>query len=106
MQRQSVGKILNYPDSNFRLQQSCSKLAASLTRQECKLETSYCKRRSQHASNLQQACCVKLIANCSKNRVCRRTSVALATQTAGLRLPKTDYAGISCIYTFYFKLSS
>ncbi|GBM28560.1 hypothetical protein AVEN_265016-1 [Araneus ventricosus] len=49
------------PESNFSLQQRFSdlaleicKLAASLTRQECKIETSYCKRRSHYASNLQQ----------------------------------------------------
>ncbi|GBN44754.1 hypothetical protein AVEN_146911-1 [Araneus ventricosus] len=95
----------------------CSKVAASLTRQESKLETSYCKRRSHHASNLQKACCVKLIANYSKNRVRRRTSdskpanplpkpAALATEPAGPRLRQTDCANTSRIYTFYFKLSS
>ncbi|GBM55342.1 hypothetical protein AVEN_252707-1 [Araneus ventricosus] len=35
-------EFCDFPDSNFSLQQSC-KLAASLARQECKLETSYCK---------------------------------------------------------------
>ncbi|GBL98159.1 hypothetical protein AVEN_268251-1 [Araneus ventricosus] len=66
--------------SNFSLQQ-CShlalkicKLAASLTRQECKLETSYCIRVSHYASNLQQACYVTLIANYSKNKELRQTS--------------------------------
>ncbi|GBN38487.1 hypothetical protein AVEN_161565-1 [Araneus ventricosus] len=39
--------------SNLALQ--ICQLAASLTRQEGKLETSYCKRVSHHASNLQQA---------------------------------------------------
>ncbi|GBN42030.1 hypothetical protein AVEN_192525-1 [Araneus ventricosus] len=69
------------PDSNFSLQQSCSnlaqqnyKLAASLIRLECKLETSYCKRVSHHKSNLLQACCVKVITNYSKNKVRRQTS--------------------------------
>ncbi|GBL84236.1 hypothetical protein AVEN_118631-1 [Araneus ventricosus] len=64
------------PDSNFSLQQSyrnlalqICKLAARLTRQECKLETSESKRDSHHALNLSQACRVKLIANYSKNRV-------------------------------------
>ncbi|GBM53522.1 hypothetical protein AVEN_129519-1 [Araneus ventricosus] len=68
--------IQNHPDSNFSLQQSCSnfalqicKLAARLTWQECKLETSERKRDSHHASNLSQACGVKLIANYSKNRL-------------------------------------
>ncbi|GBO42205.1 hypothetical protein AVEN_221874-1 [Araneus ventricosus] len=102
------------------MEQSCSnlalqiyKLAANLTPQECKFDTSYCKRRSHHASNLQQACCVKLIGNCSKNRVRRRTPdnplpkpITLATQQAGPRFPKTEYVNISCIYTSYFKLSS
>ncbi|GBM72779.1 hypothetical protein AVEN_201557-1 [Araneus ventricosus] len=32
--------------------------------------------------------------------------VALVTPPAGLRLPTADYANISCIYTFYFKLFS
>ncbi|GBM12871.1 hypothetical protein AVEN_114955-1 [Araneus ventricosus] len=49
----------------------CSKVAVillcksttNLTRQECKLETSYHKRVSHRASNLSQACRVKLIAN-------------------------------------------
>ncbi|GBN03991.1 hypothetical protein AVEN_177853-1 [Araneus ventricosus] len=51
----------------------CIKLAASLhcksarlTRQECKLETSLQKRRSHHATNLQQVCHVKLISNIAK----------------------------------------
>ncbi|GBL80858.1 hypothetical protein AVEN_26281-1 [Araneus ventricosus] len=78
--------------SNLALQ--ICKLAASLTRQECKLETNYCKRRSHNASNLQLSCYVKLIANYSRNRVRRQISdshpdnplpkpVALATQAAG-----------------------
>ncbi|GBM09780.1 hypothetical protein AVEN_160552-1, partial [Araneus ventricosus] len=37
-----------------------------LTRQECELETSLQKRRSHHATNLQQACHVKLIASIAK----------------------------------------
>ncbi|GBM30259.1 hypothetical protein AVEN_26166-1 [Araneus ventricosus] len=87
---------------NFSLQQSCrnlglqiSKLAASLTLQESKLETSHCKRVSNHTSNLQQACRVKLIANYSINKVRRHTvdsssrqptswPFALVTQPAGL----------------------
>ncbi|GBO19337.1 hypothetical protein AVEN_129100-1 [Araneus ventricosus] len=51
----------------------CSKVAASLhcksarlTRQECKLAASYRKLRSHQATNLQQACHVKLIANIAK----------------------------------------
>ncbi|GBN88570.1 hypothetical protein AVEN_142634-1 [Araneus ventricosus] len=63
-----------FPDSNFSLQQRCSnlalqicKLATNLTRQKCKLEKSYRKRVSHHASNLSPACLVKLIANYSKN---------------------------------------
>ncbi|GBM61119.1 hypothetical protein AVEN_152260-1 [Araneus ventricosus] len=50
------------PDSNFSLKQSCNnlafqicKLAAGLTWQKCKLETSYCKQVSYHPSNLPQA---------------------------------------------------
>ncbi|GBN43282.1 hypothetical protein AVEN_230605-1 [Araneus ventricosus] len=45
--------------------QSC-KLATNLT-QECKLEASL-KQVSHHKSKLSKACCVKLIANYSKNR--------------------------------------
>ncbi|GBM62267.1 hypothetical protein AVEN_44059-1 [Araneus ventricosus] len=70
------------PNSNFSLQQSYSifalqicQLAASLTRQECKLETSSSKRASHHASNLSQASRVKLIANDSKNRVRRQPRI-------------------------------
>ncbi|GBM27542.1 hypothetical protein AVEN_257854-1 [Araneus ventricosus] len=88
-----------FPDSNFSLHQSCSnlalqicsnlalqicKLATNLTRQECKLETSYRKRVSHHASNLSQACRVKLIANYSKNRVRRQPRI----RTRDIPFPK------------------
>ncbi|GBM86633.1 hypothetical protein AVEN_71834-1 [Araneus ventricosus] len=71
----------------------CSKVAAILlcksatylTRQECKLETSLHKRISHHESNLSQACGVKLIANCSKNRV--RTQPR--TRTRVIAFPKS-----------------
>ncbi|GBM98205.1 hypothetical protein AVEN_268135-1 [Araneus ventricosus] len=43
------------------------KLAGRLTRQECKLEISLQKRRSHHATNLQQACHVKP-RPCSKSK--------------------------------------
>ncbi|GBN59226.1 hypothetical protein AVEN_112530-1 [Araneus ventricosus] len=97
------------PDSNFR---------ESLTWQECKLETSYCKRLSHHALNLQQACCIKHIANYSKIKVRRDEPqiqtpnnplpkpVAVTTKSAGTQLRKKDCADRSCIYMFYFKLSS
>ncbi|GBO18642.1 hypothetical protein AVEN_207932-1 [Araneus ventricosus] len=76
------------------------KLAASLARQESKLETSYCKRVSHHASNLQQACCDKHIANYSKKYADEPQTrnpdnplpkpVVYTTQPEGLRLRKTD----------------
>ncbi|GBN21921.1 hypothetical protein AVEN_42431-1 [Araneus ventricosus] len=79
------------PDSNFGLQQSCSnlalqicKLAASLTRQVCKLETSERKRDSHQASNLSQVCGVKLFVNYSKNRVLTQPRI----RTRDLPLPK------------------
>ncbi|GBL79320.1 hypothetical protein AVEN_92526-1 [Araneus ventricosus] len=86
--------------SNLALQ--IYKVAASLTRKECKLETSYCKRVSHHASNLQQAFCVKHIVNYSKKYADEpqiRTPdnplpkpVVFTTQPEGLRLRKTDCA--------------
>ncbi|GBL90620.1 hypothetical protein AVEN_219295-1 [Araneus ventricosus] len=89
----SAVKDILIPDSNFNLQQSCSnlalqicKLATNLTRQECKLETSYCKRVSHHKSNLPQACCVKLIANYSKNKVRSQPRI----RTRDVSFPKTD----------------
>ncbi|GBM74049.1 hypothetical protein AVEN_101999-1 [Araneus ventricosus] len=60
------------------------KSATNLTRQECKLEASLCKRQSHHASNLSQACGVKLIANYSKNTA--RTHPRIRTRA--LPLPK------------------
>ncbi|GBN93656.1 hypothetical protein AVEN_29577-1 [Araneus ventricosus] len=63
----------------------CSKLAlqicklARLTRQECKLETSLQKRQSHHATNLQQACHVKLIANIAKTEYRKKLGLELAT---------------------------
>ncbi|GBN45708.1 hypothetical protein AVEN_263531-1 [Araneus ventricosus] len=62
------------PDSNFSLQQSlqaCNNFDTARVKLE-KFETSYCKRQSYHASNLQQTCCVKHIANYSRNRERRR----------------------------------
>ncbi|GBN62484.1 hypothetical protein AVEN_224064-1 [Araneus ventricosus] len=61
-----------------------SKLSINLTWQECKLETSYRKRVSHHASNLSQACRVKLIANYSKNGVQRQPRI----RTPDTSLPK------------------
>ncbi|GBN46343.1 hypothetical protein AVEN_139011-1 [Araneus ventricosus] len=61
------------------------KLPTNLTRQECKLETSLRKRVSHHASNLSQACGVKLIANYSKNRV--RTQPRIRTRDLPLPRP-------------------
>ncbi|GBM79970.1 hypothetical protein AVEN_39598-1 [Araneus ventricosus] len=112
------------PNSKFSLQQSCSnlapqicKLAASLTRQECKHETSYCKRVSHHASNLQQACCVKHIAEYSK----KYADDNLRFESPPNRLLNLSPSPFSqrdfdcgrqialqkdCSYTFYFKLSS
>ncbi|GBM32648.1 hypothetical protein AVEN_89644-1 [Araneus ventricosus] len=76
----------SFPDSNFSLQQTCSKLAlqicklaARLIRQECKLETSLQKRRSHHATNLQQACHDKLIANIAKTEYEKYLGLELAT---------------------------
>ncbi|GBM36172.1 hypothetical protein AVEN_223238-1 [Araneus ventricosus] len=95
--------------SNLALQ--IRKLAASLTRQECKHETSYYKQASYHALNLEQACCVKLIAICSKNRVQKqpqiRTSdislpkpVVVTTRPASLR-EKIECANRSFIYNLF-----
>ncbi|GBL84043.1 hypothetical protein AVEN_100902-1 [Araneus ventricosus] len=84
--------------------QNC-KLATNLTRQECKFETTYCKRVSHHKSNLTQACCVKLIANTqSTNKASIRSRdtthpkpVALTIQPARLREEKIDCANRSRI---------
>ncbi|GBM78891.1 hypothetical protein AVEN_12516-1 [Araneus ventricosus] len=74
------------PDSNFSLHQTCRKLALQicklavrLIRQECKLETSLQKRRSHHATNLQQVCDVKLIANIAKTEYRKNLGIELAT---------------------------
>ncbi|GBM49543.1 hypothetical protein AVEN_108779-1 [Araneus ventricosus] len=73
--RKSFSERSATPDSNFSLNQTCSKLAlqicklaASLTRQECKLETSLKQtcRSDEVTTNLQQASHVKLIANIAK----------------------------------------
>ncbi|GBO15210.1 hypothetical protein AVEN_45745-1 [Araneus ventricosus] len=55
------------------------KSATNLTRQECKLETSYSKRVSHYASNFSQAWRVKLIANYRKNRVRKQPRVRTPT---------------------------
>ncbi|GBN76354.1 hypothetical protein AVEN_172627-1 [Araneus ventricosus] len=60
------------------------KFATRMTRQERTLETSYRKRVSHHASNLSQACHVKLTANYSKNRVRRQPWI----RTLDIPLPK------------------
>ncbi|GBN49980.1 hypothetical protein AVEN_162362-1 [Araneus ventricosus] len=92
----------NFPDSNFSLQQSCSNiapqirtLATNLTRQECKLETSYCTQVSHHKSNFPQACCIKLIANYSKNRVRTQPRIRSGDKTppkpVALNIRQLDY---------------
>ncbi|GBN10416.1 hypothetical protein AVEN_189242-1, partial [Araneus ventricosus] len=90
------------------------KLAASLTRQECKLETSCCNRRSHYASNLQQNCCVNSFQTIAKTEYADEPQIRTPDNplpkpvaiAAGPRLRKTDCANASCIYKFYFKLSS
>ncbi|GBO31235.1 hypothetical protein AVEN_129773-1 [Araneus ventricosus] len=95
--------------------------AASLTWQECKLETTL-KQVIANEEVTTRRTCSKLVASNSLQTIAKteyadepqiRTldnrlpkTVALATQQARPRLRKTDYANISCIYTFYFKLSS
>ncbi|GBM96332.1 hypothetical protein AVEN_182468-1 [Araneus ventricosus] len=110
-------------DNNFSLHQSCSnlalqisKLAASLTRQQCKFETSYWKRVSHHASNLQQACCVKHIVNHSKNYADEpqiRNPENPIPYLSSSPLNQRDFdCGRQTVlqkdrsYTFYFKLHS
>ncbi|GBM02913.1 hypothetical protein AVEN_25871-1 [Araneus ventricosus] len=82
--QREVNQIAILVCSNLALQ--ICKLATNLTRQECKLETSYCKRVSHHKSNLPQACCIKLIANYSKNR--ERTQPQIRTRD--VLFPKPD----------------
>ncbi|GBO29519.1 hypothetical protein AVEN_117848-1 [Araneus ventricosus] len=68
-----------YPDRNFLFAASLHCKSAILTRQEGKLETSLQKRRSHHATNLQQACHVKLIANIGKTEYEKNLGLELAT---------------------------
>ncbi|GBO07123.1 hypothetical protein AVEN_245595-1 [Araneus ventricosus] len=97
LQKRSSVRKTNENWSNFSLQQSCSNLATNLTgqeckletnltRQECKLETSYRKRVSQKASNLSQACRVKLIGNYSKNQI----RIQPRIRTRDISFPKPD----------------
>ncbi|GBM99917.1 hypothetical protein AVEN_190931-1 [Araneus ventricosus] len=106
-------------DSNISLQQSFSnlalqicKLAASLTRQECKLKTSFCKRVSHHDSNLQQVSCVKHIANYSKKYADEPPTTRFLNLSSS-PLSQRDFdcgrhiaLQKDCSYSSYFKLSS
>ncbi|GBN64961.1 hypothetical protein AVEN_169228-1 [Araneus ventricosus] len=81
------------PDSNFGLQQSCSnlalqicKLAARLTRQECKLETSLQHVNASFEVNTLQICHKLFTAKYSRNRV--RTQLRI--RNSDLPLPKPD----------------
>ncbi|GBO28040.1 hypothetical protein AVEN_216302-1 [Araneus ventricosus] len=81
------------PDSNFSLQQICSrlvlqicKLTANLSRQECKCETSLQQVNASFEVTTGRTCSkfaadlhCKLIANYSKNRVRTQTGIELAT---------------------------
>ncbi|GBN89034.1 hypothetical protein AVEN_112373-1 [Araneus ventricosus] len=112
--------LVNDDDIIAKLQQSTlhiCKLAASLTWQKCKLQTSYCKLVGHHASTLQQAFCSNTLQIIAETEYADEPqiripdnqlpkSVALATQPAGPRLRMTDCVNRSCIYTFSFKLSS
>ncbi|GBM98556.1 hypothetical protein AVEN_186093-1 [Araneus ventricosus] len=69
--------------SNLALQ-ICSKFDTVRMQAWNKFEVRCCKQRSHHTSNLQQACCVKLIANYSKNRVQRQPLI----RTPDMPLPK------------------
>ncbi|GBL82428.1 hypothetical protein AVEN_252567-1 [Araneus ventricosus] len=97
------------PDSNFSLQQICSrlplqicKLTANLSRQECKCETSLQQVNASFEVNMGRTCSkfaadlhCKLIANYSKNRVRTQPGIELATSPLGsltsIPLGQLDY---------------
>ncbi|GBM65786.1 hypothetical protein AVEN_129037-1 [Araneus ventricosus] len=102
--------VQDIPNSNFSLQQFFHSKSASLKQVNANDEVT----THRICSKLVASNSLQTIANAEyvdepQIRAPDKTHpkpVALATQPAGLRLPKTDYANISWIYTFYFKLPS
>ncbi|GBL75560.1 hypothetical protein AVEN_264649-1 [Araneus ventricosus] len=95
------------PDSNFSLQQSCSANLQQVIANDEVTTRRTCSKFA--ASNSLKAIAGAEYADEPQIRTADNPlpkTVTLATQPAGLRLPRTDYANIPCIYKFYFKLSS